>query len=199
MILHPIPYKEGILWVDKEKSVNKGLRWWVNGEDGIGRISNDLSYLYYGNPVLAQSPNLSFPNIPYIEIEEDADEIADKFLENVFNCKRDLFQAKEWRWFKKIYWAASAKKYTEEDLFKAIGVAIGLFSPKYACFEQGWKETVLKSLQPKPVSVEIEINKNCCEQMWQCCECTNGPIVNLLSYIKDGKTFLKVKKINYEY
>lgn len=41
------------------------------------------------------------------------------------------------------------KKYTENDIFNAIGIAIGLWSPTYASFEQGWKEVVLKSLQPK--------------------------------------------------
>ena len=119
MILHPIPYKEGILWYASIP------------------LENNIK-------IIAQSPNLSLSDIPYIEIN-----------------------------------TATDRNYTQEDIMDAweIGAKEGM------PFTKAKKESLFNILNPKPVSVEIEMGS------W------NGKPI---TYIKDDKTFLKIKKVNYE-
>lgn len=139
MILHPIPYKEGILWYAS-----------IPLEDNI--------------KIIAQSPNLSLPDIPYIEIN-----------------------------------TATDRNYTQEDIMDAweIGAKEGM------PFTKAKKESLFNILNPKPVSVEIEMRKGCgiiikpcdCSEMDMDCQCL---IDKPITYTKDDKTFLKIKKVNYE-
>ena len=67
------------------------------------------------------------------------------------------------------FWKAGFKAYQElikdklyniEQVFDAIGLAIGLWSPTYASFEQGWKDKIIQYLLPKTEwNIEIIDNK----------------------------------------
>lgn len=82
--------------------------------------------------------------------------------------------------------AQQIKRFSLEDVFNSIGLAIGLYSPTYASFEEDWKEKIIQSLsQPKVFSIEIEMEKQICacafEQEKDICiypECLRPKITN---------------------
>lgn len=84
MVLHAIDYNGGQIWVDRESHIKQGELYYDSGSENIIETANkDMERAYYQAKVLAQSPNLSLPNIPYVEIEEEAKRID---LETV--CKK---------------------------------------------------------------------------------------------------------------
>lgn len=211
MILHRIDYNGGDIWVNKEAKIELGD--WVfelQPKDNIGDvhfingeyvIANDIQY-----KIVAQSPNLSLPNIPYVEIEEDVEQLAIKASNKIViskNGQPDKTLVSHWL---NGYKAASAKKWTDEDLRKAFeaGAELDEFSePAAGDMCPKWKDfyEYLESLQPKPVNIEIETTCSVCglvDAHKMSCKTesarTQVPVTNL----KNGKTFVKVKKVNYE-
>lgn len=220
MILHAIDYNGGQIWVDKKAKVS--LKDTVFIVDSVGIVDyitkSGLIILRFEKSfftetydgaikIVAQSPNLSLPNIPYVEIEED-DSLEAYFIEHGY--KEDerripsfIRVAKNSQWTKG-YKAASANKYKEEDLRKAIYMAWDrIVDTKNV-------DDIIQSLRPKVVSIEVEMKetgaicKTCnnqgvrhCAHPEECGACE--PIVEPVTYTKDGKTFLKVKKVNYEH
>lgn len=204
MILCPIPYQRGILWVDKNQKGKQGFNYDSESKE-LRTLNFDVSRDSHFK-IIAQSPNLSLPNIPYIEIEEDVNDLAYQYYTS--SQYHDIGSGYHWS---NGYKAASAKKYTEENLRKALQVLsdssyIQESSEHYTMDSVRFSKTfdeIIQSLQPKPVSVEIEMRKGCgiiikpcdCSEMDMDCQYL---IDKPITYIKDGKTFLKVKKVNCE-
>lgn len=192
MILHAIDYNGGQIWVHKQVKLISGDTFYNPELKMLDRYLHGTLY-QWGDKLIAQSPNLSLPNIPYVEVEEDyfLSKIQPDFdtKESYQHGFHDAIQV-----VKDHY---SAKKYTEEDLEKAIDMARqGVFtkiSDGQTDKEWDYTETeIIQCLQPKVVSIEVEMEVG---------EVHYGSNVKhpckLRTYIKDGKTFLKVKSVNY--
>ena len=218
MILHKIDYNGGQIWVDKEAPIEAGITPcfnevvpWYAGYTVTISLSRQFPYspdgktnLFEGIHKLVaqstnQSPNLSLEGIPYVEIEED--------IENVVKQYTDAAKLNGWEQsgFRIGYKAASAKKYTEEDLRKAFQAGRqreqGLH--KSRSFSSGRTEDeyiqYIQSVNRKVVSVEIE-TRMVDDSEWNdehtvCYR--EGDKEEIVTYQKDGKTFLKVKSIQY--
>lgn len=104
--------------------------------------------------------------------------------------------------------AASAKKYTEEDLRKAINLS-RLTSSELREKHGFWKDEytpdeIIQSLQPKVVSIEIETRQYWFQDGISRPVMEDGIpkdykgdwIITPVTYQKDGKTFIKIKNIN---
>ena len=156
MILHRIDYNGGDIWADLTATRVIGSYYTGQGFAGMSVFkwseSQFKSFPDHKGVVVAQSTNLSLPNIPYVEIEENVKELA-------------------------------------EHMSK-----------------------IIQSLKPKVVSIEVEmIQKGCCWNNPANCICEhkgenmrnngfNGKLYDPIpvTYTKGGKTFVKVKKVNYE-
>lgn len=155
--------------------------------------------------IVAQSPELSIPGVPYVELEENAEQLAGNHFPmemtggGISKSDRQLQQNA----FIKGYKAAQAKSYTEEDVVKLMRwtaeMTIGMRDSNNThseVFEQIDKKA--QSLQPKIWSIELETQwvKDFAKG-----EGFGGAgsidIEEPVTYQKDGKTFLKVKQINY--
>ena len=194
MNLTPISYNGGTIWVDKEAKILVG-DWYVAGiTNGIdepeivvwNRKGGDE---VGGDKVIGQSTNLSIPNIPYVEIEEDVEKLAWEWCDD----------HREVGAFKAGYRVASAKKYTEEDLENAFNLGLAWDGEDT---ETNTFNSFIQSLQPKIESIEVEmIWVNHRDEEHDEGGTLPGTIESYkipVTYQKDGKTFLKVKKINYE-
>ena len=215
MEFHAIDYNGGQVYVDKEVPITKGTLfyhpdWGVTVAEDKVINTKDISHKITG-----QSPNLSIPNIPYVEIEEDDETIYSLARTHVHSEYPNLKGGESAAMidcFIEGYKASSAKKYSEEDLSGYIDWC----SNKGYSYDRsfGWYHSnghrpnnsellrlYLQSLQPKVVSIEVE-------EEWTDDGDTNhdegGTLPGIIesykipiTYTKDGKTFLKVKKVNY--
>ena len=149
--LKPIDYNGGKLYISRDTIPNKGnkliilqdeILWGKKGElctfewtekrrCGIIASNNrtkytaecDIMYAFQqGNSalVVAQSPKLSIPNIPYVKVEED--------VENIVKMLTDKLNLNGWEQngVRIGYKAASAKKWRDEDIEKAIQFGIDI-------------------------------------------------------------------------
>ena len=196
--LQAIDYNGGQIYGILPPNIKEGEEVFYKNGDSYHWAVYNKSYDKYDwcIKVIAQSPNLSLEGIPYVEIESNpldrrvptfnvmnykADKIADSTIHvQLFEDEQD---AKDWIGDKSHLgieygeWmvSSSAKKYTEEDVRKAIfKAAIYGFSFKKGTLtglamdlNEGVAYDITQSLQPKVVSIEVE-------------------------------TTLKVKKVNYE-
>lgn len=182
-MITPISYNGGTIWVDKEVIVSKG-------DTLYSSISNKICIEWLdanGNKnsthlkVVAQSTNLSIPNIPYVEIEEDVESIVREYTDKA------KLNGWEQSGFRIGYKAASAKgKYTEEDLENAFNLGLSWDGEDT---ETNTFNSFIESLQPKIESIEIEV-----ENIWTGLSDFDAPV----TYQKDGKILLKIKKVNYD-
>jgi hypothetical protein len=222
MKLAPIEYENGIIWIDKSSmnNVEIGTTVW-NDEDYsvyVTTVSLDSSRYHSDNvyKIVAQSSNLSIPNIPYVKVEEDVEDLASKASlefysdENCPNMPYETLVKQRLGYY--LGWgdgykAASAKKYSEEDLKEAFlsGMIEQYDNESFTCTgdiitkniivgDDTSKaiETYIQSLQPKIKNIEIEMRENS--------DTGNNILewVEAVTYQKEGKTFLKVKQVNYE-
>jgi len=142
--------------------------------------------------------NLIIDVVTYVEVEEDVETIAHKYCNYYDAAKVEGFIAG--------YKAAQPKKYTEDDLRKAIRMMQKKVKAK-GKFGEPWErypteEEVVQSLQPKIESVEIE-TKTVFDGDDEHDEGGTLPSVvesyeQPITYQKDGRTYLKVNKINNE-
>lgn len=221
MTLHRIDYKDGDIWVDKETTIqdNDLCHLQMDMHEEISKRSNlswDSKY-----KIVAQSPNLSLPNIPYVEIEEDFKLTADQIINNHLNLvgpdKFDVYSNRNAVREAMIMYAAqevkaaSAKKYTEEGVRKAFQAG---HNKGNSSFPEDFytEDEFIQSLRPKIKSIEIEeeqhkVNCHTCQGYGvttngKCGMCNGTGKVfayyKPIAYQKDGKTFLKVKQVNYE-
>lgn len=240
MTLHRIDYNGGEIWADKKAKIavnDYAYNPTVNTLGVVAEVINmrediddiitfDVEAQLYSRSsennfykVVGQSTNLSLPNIPYVEIEEDVEESAYILANLAVNGGKplhkwlhgvELSKAVDFGFdmFLQGYRAASAKKYTEEDLSKIVVEALYKFkhfeerewcehhSKKHECDIKEslkvWFNNSIQSLKPKVASIEIEMTKN------------GNTGTNVLEWVepvtynKDGKTFLKVIKVNHE-
>lgn len=208
--------------------IEKGI-FGVNGKSEFN-IDNPkhiaLLVSFYGKHIIyAQSTNLSLPNILYVEIEEDgkdwsldsAKDFALTFIKGTAKkypkgghvttdlIKHVLIAGVECGY--KYGTKASAKKYTEGGVrraffskpfigFKRIVAADG----DYKKAEENVFQEFIQSLQPKVVSIEVEMEYQNQDGNWSLYYpfASSAKDERPVTYIKDGKTFLKVKKVNYD-
>lgn len=219
--LHAIDYQGGQIFVDKEAkftdtdtayntqvgTVGKVLRV-LNMGKGINDVTTlDLNIQLESTSsennflkVVAQSLNLSLEGIPYVEIEEDVESKAKAIIiamgykwEDTESSARAVAR----------FVAASAKKYTEEDVRKLyLGTLQNVGTSVKQCDMPTW-EQVLQSLQPKVVSIEVEMEDfDPYDPRSKTGRHETEDDVRSVTYTKElrGKmeTFLKVIKFNYE-
>ena len=223
-MITPIPYNGGTIWVDKKGEIKQGdtvYRFYQDGDSHIGEslpASDNLKRLKDDRvwKVIAQSINLSIPNIPYVEIEED-ESVAIRDEADAYCNQFDTSENEELLNYYHVhdaflegYKAASAKKLSEEDLRKAFeaGRQCEIFNKSLN------EDDYIQSLQPKVVSIEIEMenktnediqielgiyghDEGLTEKEYEDYKYKNS-ILKPITYSKDGKTFLKVKSIRYE-
>ena len=203
--IEPIEYNGEIIWVDTSIDPNFAkddeLFFSISLAEynNLKHISQESDGLY---KIVAQSPNLSIPNIPYVEVEEDNNQ---SFIDSVWlnTANPNNFSHNSFEFAAKAIIATSTKKYSEEDLrFHATRFAhlcrlhgavtnndtINLFDKEY-----------IQSLQPKIKSIEIEME---IDENIEPISTGNYPhkddyYYKPTTYLKDGKPFLKVKKVNH--
>lgn len=219
MILYRIDYQGGEIWVDKDAQIEEGWKGCAYKDDVKGKV---FEHFYTTNPwykdamkIVAQSTNLSLPNIPYVEIEEDVQELSKKYINNTLkDSESDDYFLGRMKGYEDGYKNTVAKKYTEEDLRKALleyakWITGGVPSLRFASTPEEAMSKIIQSINPKPVSIEVEtketgaVCETCNKQGVRHCaypeECGAWKsILTPVTYTKDGKTFLKIEKLNYE-
>ena len=204
--LYAIDYNGGQIWVDQGRIAIKGEKFYFLGTV-IDRNDDNAKAVQTKDchPIIAQSLNLFLPNIPYVEIDEDIEQIALAVNRSrKFPARGGLEDE-----FVEGYKAASAKKYTENDLRKAFGAGVKLGNEEVQevigrinQFTALGEDEYIQSLNPKPVSIEVEATIEWWDNnlnSWVGAEDddTHHSRVVPVTYTKDGKTFLKVLKVNY--
>jgi len=147
--------------------------------------------------IVAQSPNLSLPNIPYIE------EVDDTELSLINAYKKVVGEHLNPYELKLIKWLAAQSKggYSEADLRKAYEAGIHFneeSNESFGATESKWKwDTFIESInQPKEIEIEMEKIFYPKNSEPTTVEVGHGCLFNYkpVTYQKDGKTFLKVKQ-----
>ena len=199
MKLEPIEYNGGVIWLDKNPQGYKKGEWCYgepNNSELLYQFEEDLFPYNLGNKVVAQSSNLSLPNIPYVEVEEDVEQLLINDYKKVVGEELNKYEFKIIKWL-----AASAKKWSDEDMKNAYLEACGYHTNDD---DSGYKsyEEFEASLQQKIKSIEIEMNTEYyVNKEWKSILLpsewdNNNPTRQVpITYQKDGKTFLKSKSI----
>ena len=188
MKLKAIPYQSGYLFVDDSVDVVKGDLHLYRGEP---RVYPHDSGWYDKNKIIAQY-NLNLEGIPYVELEEDDVKIISDAIwgEGVENEKRE--------WYELGYNAAQPKKYTEDDLAKAYEAGESKIehmhhnSIDYLTFDE-----FIETLRPKIESIEVETKEIEYGHVDDYSK-PHGFKQDTITYQKNGATYLKLEKINYD-
>jgi hypothetical protein len=210
MKLRKIEYQSGYLWVDETRYSDHGGLFYVTGGIGMatGINQGNMPNNHYCFKVVAQSPNLSLPNIPYLEVEE-YESIEAYLIEHGYTEEeksipsfRRLAEQSQWT---KGYKSASVKKWSDEDMFgfaeeyaeyilkcEASKVINPSDAKLYLSNPMNLKKRKY-SLQPKIESVEIEMEQKLVVKGNS--DCFNEYDYKPITYQKDDKTFLKVKQV----
>jgi hypothetical protein len=124
MKLEPIEYNGGIIWVDKTKEVFGGDICFDWEQEYVHKIKSNSTRTEFDWLIVAQSPNLSIPNITYVEVEvEDWSDDRQKDFSKFWlheDDKQQCTTSYAQKIYNRGYKAASAKKYNEEDLKRVI-------------------------------------------------------------------------------
>ena len=132
MKLTRIKYQEGWLYVVDGKEIKDGDSiLYRRDEPNFWKpvqIKTEVPTLdVWWYKAVAQSPNLSIPNIPYVEMEEDIEQLARKLAEDEYLPYQDMGKGRvdlntglKREGYVTGYRAASAKKWSDEDMRKAI-------------------------------------------------------------------------------
>ena len=156
---------------------------------------------HYLNSVKVVAQSITNPSyidgVPFVEVGEDEEQLA-IIASNKIAVHRDGRPDKTLvsHWLDG-YKAAQAKQFTEEDLRKAIfwGSNINPINNKSG---NSLIDDYISSLKPKVSSIEIEMTRTY-EDLWigELFVSVETGKFTPKTYQKDGKTFLKVSKINY--
>ena len=188
MNIEPIEYNGGVIWVDTIRVAVIGEKFYYLGtvvdRDEYKAVALQTKRCH---PIVAQSPSLSIPNIPCVEVEEGVTVITNAIWEDTKCNDRE--------WYELGYKAASAKKWSDEELKSKMKKWV--MNPD----ENLWVISLINSLlQPKIKSIEIEMvtvdNSEWNDEHTVCYR--ESDIEEPITYQKDGKTFLKVKSVSYE-
>jgi len=218
MKLTPIKYQEGWLYVDKKAPVKLDgypyivLERLTTGEYELWQVDNandtDPKTQWL---IVAQSPNLFLPNIPYIEeVEESIESLAHKVMMNYLtndnpngDFKHSTIGADDNKnWWIAGYKAAQSKGggYSEADLRKAYEAGIHFneeSNESFGATESKWKwDTFIESInQPKEIEIEMEKIFYPKNSEPTTVEVGHGCLFNYkpVTYQKDGKKLLKLK------
>jgi hypothetical protein len=180
-----IDYQQGKILVDEQAEIKKGDLILVNNEiltaGGLADTYGDDH-----SKIIAQTPNLNLEGIPYVELEDDVEKLMYDAIQKARGNDFKTFYELAVKNCSEVY-KAQPKKYTEDDLRKAIAEArmSGQGLSKLTDNE------IIKSLQPKIESVEIETTISLYKGNG-----TYGTEIPI-TYQRDGRTYLKVTKINY--
>lgn len=207
MILHRIDYNDGCLFTSKS-DINIGdmaihnndlyrSKYPDKNHITICNKSNHFSIQEHWDKIEAQSTNLSLPNIPYVEIEESVEDLAYEYY--VSSPYHDIVSSYHWL---NGYKAASAKEWSTQDVIDILNKYYTDEAPgDYIKRDIG---RLLQLLQPKVVSIEVEME----EGEWHSKQTTYDQpdrewfvkydCPKPTTYVKDGRTFLKVIKVNHE-
>lgn len=170
-----IKHLEGISKVNQIKigySNTQNNKWYL-GNAVVNEFHNDCFKIIFTN-----NPSLGLPLLP--DIEEDVEKLAknasikycEKWWPNQSDRYIDAALINHTNGFLEGYKAASAKKYTEEDIRKAIDFGEAMrgekstinenFGSPFIEYEGAQKEieTYIQSLFPKPIAVEVEMIDN---------------------------------------
>jgi hypothetical protein len=208
MILHSIKYYYNTLWVDKSNPLCVDDWLYSSGGDN-GRLyaPNTFSEIrpdMVGYRVIGQSMKSSLPStVPYVDLDYPSS--TNSPLGSYHNIHTLLARIShigeymeinngcnnlhvEWgiqlRNAAKELVEAQKKLYTEETLIKAMKYSSEITNNKLKNLYD-----YFHNLKPVPESIEIEINESKLDFTGQPCVGDNKP----LTYVKDGKTYLKVK------
>jgi hypothetical protein len=187
-----IDYQQGKIFVDEQAEIKEGdsiICTYGDGDIQVRVNKNDLKLdnfidskfktkVYH--KIIAQTPNLNLEGIPFIELEED---IICPYPEHTQN-------AIDWH---NGYTSAQPKQFTLEQMKEAIEMARKFWKTETAV-NQFTYEQIIQQLQPKIESVEVEWLHKDEPHLNGKSTITDRPI----TYQKDGRTYLKVNKINYE-
>jgi hypothetical protein len=205
------------------KSIQYQKGWLFVDEQGVGYTYNKPTYNSDGKvglpenreskAIIAQSPELSIPDIPYVELEEDVEQLAKQEFNH--NCEGDtqciwcIEDRKLQNSFIKGYKAAQAKKYSEKHLLGFLNyynstalLSANSTGENHGLSKQEILEKYIQSLKPKIESIELEMRD--CEITCNNSDCKIKGCINpihgdiAVTYQKDGRIFLKVKSIQYE-
>jgi hypothetical protein len=137
--------------VDKEIKIKHKGDWVVETHNPIVTAVVECLRTFESDTdlkVLASTdPSLGLPLLP--EIKEDAQELAYKHTEKLILSSGGRTQ--RWWGFIEGYEAASAKKWTDDDIITAIQLAKA---------STGWGiSEILRFLKPKPIAVEVEMEE----------------------------------------
>jgi len=188
MKLRPIKYQEGWLYVDSTRVALIGEQYYYLGivfkrtQDNVNDFHTKNCY-----PIVAQSPNLSIHNMPYIEEAEDVDVVANRCFEEMknLNPKGGLNKA-----------AQSKGGYSEADVRKAIEKAHKLGSKGWEHSEKNVDEIIQSLNQPKEIEIEMQPITDWNNYSIIGKAATHKEKLVSVIYQKDGKTFLKVANSN---
>lgn len=210
MELTKIDYNGGVIWVDKEAECPIGHELYLERGGLYYAPTIIINYGRYQNSgdgfkVVAQSPNLSIPNIPYVEVEEDVEQLAENRFPSDTSERFSSVKFNELRiGFIEGYKAASAKKWSDKELKECMSMMWFRGIKRDGNFDTHYNE-IIQSLQPKIKSIEIEVGTEYyVNKEWKSVllpsewDDTNPTRQVPVTYQKGGKTFLKVKTVTYD-
>jgi hypothetical protein len=155
--------------------------------------------------------NLIIDVVTYVELEEDViGKLIHSYFYDSIEVKKSVGRDTGHVAFDKhniellisqVKKAAQPKKYTEDDLRKAIRMARFNEDVDDSTQYSNTDDKIIQSLQPKIESVEVEteeVNAELINGSWLA-STTMFPAREVpITYQKNGRTYLKVNKINYE-
>jgi len=211
--LKAIPYQQGTLFVDEQAKIKEtgdfvtyhGTPYRTNHSNLRNIITDEWvcvpNNLTGCKKIIAQH-NLNFEGIPYVELEEDVDCYSRKQVYAItysvwYDMSDDPLKS-----FEKhiLNQTPQLKKYTQNDLINAF--MQGAINSKHCLENKPFinAEQYIQSLQPKIESIEVDTTKPLKNKV----VVSGGVLTHFafakdepVTYQKDGKTYLKVKKINY--
>ncbi len=208
MILKAIKYKKGAVFVDEQAEIKEG-DWYAEHTQvkpdrfDVFKRSIDDNSIENSFKIVAQH-NLSIPDIAYVELEEDVNEIARRHLTGLGSIgilqTDQRTTVERHNCFVLGYKAAQAKKWTNEDMkicwnsAHDAGWYIGAENPDPKTDKPAFEylDDLINYLKPEVDSIELDVGI-----------VTDDNLIYVhhivpFTYQKDGKVFLKVKSINYK-
>ncbi len=193
MKLLPIPLEQGIVLVDENAEIKEGELEMFNGK--MRQYSGGRSDRGDGK-ILCQTPELSLPNIPYVElkVKDDVEKLALKECDKgLYRNTRDLLILR--RGFI-IGYNSNPNKFNEEDMIGFPNWLVG--NRWYSQWEGLWiRKFSYKGAESKTTGELFqEYLQSLRKPNYSDIDCVE--IEEGITYQESGKTFWKVKEIKYK-